>query len=44
MLLNQWRSATLSRLELRAVPPEHSGIATDPMDKVTVIIVQYQMF
>jgi hypothetical protein len=35
------RALTGRRLEPRAVPPKHSGIATDPIDKVIVILVQY---
>jgi hypothetical protein len=38
------RSTTLRRLEPRAVSLKKSGVTTRPLDRVAVILIQYQKF
>jgi hypothetical protein len=37
-------AATQERIEPRAIPPKHSGIATVPQQRVTFILIQYEIF
>jgi hypothetical protein len=44
VLLIQLESSTRSRLEPGAISWNQSGVTISPLDRVTVILIQYQIF